>query len=130
MKNAAAVLQRLVEALGAHDVDAAVSCWHTDVDVFHPLRPDRSYVGAAAFGRAVARSWAQTPPPAWELVSSGVVGDRIYLETLITRADGTATPCVSVLEVEEGKIRRGRIYTDVVVRDGVSMDSFVDRMNT
>jgi hypothetical protein len=38
-------------------------------------------------------------------------------------------PCVSVFEVEDGQIRRARVYTDVPRHDGVSMDSWVEEMN-
>jgi hypothetical protein len=48
---------------------------------------------------------------------------------LTYHADGSIVPCVSVLEVEDGKIRRARVYTDHPMRDGLSMDGWVHDMN-
>jgi hypothetical protein len=39
-------------------------------------------------------------------------------------ADGTLVPCMNIFEVEDGKIRRGRVYTDRPTRDGMSIDAF------
>jgi hypothetical protein len=77
----------------------------------------------------MARIWEKSPAGREEVVSSGVVGNRIYLETLTHHADGSIVPCVSVLEVEDGKIRRARVYTDRPKRDGLSMDGWVREMN-
>jgi hypothetical protein len=38
-------------------------------------------------------------------------------------------PCVTIMEVEDGKIRRARVYTDRPVADGLSMDGWVHEMN-
>jgi len=64
-------------------------------------------------------------PLAFEVVSKAVAGNRIYLEALVEHADGTMIPNMNILEVENGKIRRGRVYTDRPTRDGVSINAFV-----
>ena len=38
-------------------------------------------------------------------------------------------PNMNILEVENGRIRRARVYTDTPVRDGVDMDRFVEDLN-
>jgi hypothetical protein len=129
MDDAAAVHKQLVRGLTTKDLDAAVSCWHPDVDVVHLLRPDRSWHGADTYRRVQAHIWDSCPTCREEVVSSGVVGNLIYLETLTYHADGSAIPCVSILEVEGGQIRRGRIYTDRPAPDGLSMDGWVHDMN-
>ena len=129
MDDAAAVLQRWERAQQERDLEALVSCWHPDVDTVHLLRPDRSWRGSDTYRSAMARIWEKSPAGREEVVSSGVVGNRIYLETLTYHADGSIVPCVSVLEVEDGKIRRARVYTDRPMRDGLSMDGWVHDMN-
>jgi hypothetical protein len=62
-------------------------------------------------------------------VSSAVVGNVIYLETVTYHADGSVIPCFSILEVEDGQIRRARIYTDRPAHDGLTMDGWVEEMN-
>lgn len=129
MNDANAVLQRYLKAQEDRDLDALVSCWHTDVEVVHPLRPDRSWRGSDTYRRQWARIWEGNPTSRFEVVSTAVVGNRIYLETSIEHADGTMVPNMNILEVEDGKIRRGRAYTDKPVRDGVDMDGFVRDLN-
>jgi hypothetical protein len=129
MDDAAAVLDRYLKAQRDKDLDALVSCWHPEVEVTHPLRPDRSWSGADVYRRQWDRIWQENPRSRFEVVSSGVVGNRIYLEALVEHADGTMVPNMNIMEVEGGQIRRARVYTDQVVRDGVDMDDFVRALN-
>jgi hypothetical protein len=39
--------------------------------------------------------------------------------------DGTIIPSVNGFEVEDGRVRRARVYTDVPARDGVGIDAFI-----
>jgi ketosteroid isomerase-like protein len=127
--DASAVLRRYLKAQEDKDLEALVSCWHPGVETVHPLRPDRSWQGVDTYRRAWARIWDNNPRSRFELVSSGVVGNRIYLEALVEHADGTMVPNMNILEVEDGKIRRARVYTDVPQRDGINMDTFVQGLN-
>ncbi len=127
--DAAAVLRRYLQAQTDKDLDALVSCWDPDVEVVHPLRPDRSWSGIDTYRRQWARIWEGNPDHTFELVSAAVVDNRIYLEALVEHADGTMVPNMNILEVEHGRIRRGRVYTDAPLRDGVDMDRFVLELN-
>ncbi len=122
--DAEAVLRRYLKAQEDKDIDALVSCWAPDVEVVHPMRPDRNWRGVDTYRHVWERIWADNPASRFEIVSSGVVGNRIYLEALVEHADGTMVPNMNVLEVEGGRIRRGRVYTDRPVRDGVGIERF------
>jgi ketosteroid isomerase-like protein len=129
MDDAAAVLSRYFDAQRDKDLESLVSCWHPDIEAVHPLRPDRSWKGLETYRRAWARIWESNPNSRFEVLSSEVVGNRIYLEALVEHADGTMVPNLNILEVQDGKIRRARVYTDVPVRDGLDMDGFVEDLN-
>jgi ketosteroid isomerase-like protein len=129
MDDAAPVLDKYLKAQREKDLDALVSCWHPRVEVTHPLRPDRSWSGADLYRRQWDRIWQENPHSRFEVVSSGVIGNRIYLEALVEHADGTMVPNMNIMEVEDGQIRRARVYTDKVVHDGVDMDGFVRALN-
>lgn len=129
MDDAAAVLERYLKAQADKDLDALVSCWDADIEAVHPLRPDRSWSGRDTYRRAWARIWGHNPASRFEVVSTAVVGDRIYLEALVEHSDGTMVPNMNILEVENGVIRRARVYTDIPTRDGLSMDGFVEDLN-
>ena len=57
--------------------------------------------------------------------------DRVDNIDTMHRADlfREANELKAWVEVEDGKIRRGRVYTDVPAHDGVDMDDFVRRLN-
>jgi ketosteroid isomerase-like protein len=127
--DATAVLRRYLKAQQDKDLDALVSCWHPDIEVTHPMRPDRNWSGLDTYRRAWARIWEVNPRSRFEVISTAVSENRIYLEALVEHADGTMMPNMNILEVEDGKIRRGRVYTDRPMRDGVDMDNFVQELN-
>ena len=128
MDDAEAVLARFVKGQQEMDLDLLVSCWHEDCEVTHPLRPARSWRGAETFRQVTARIWANKPDRHWSLVASAVVGDTIFLETVTEHAEGV-TPLMGIMEVEDGKIRRGRMYTDNPINDGASMTEWVSDLN-
>ncbi len=127
--DAGAVLRRYLRAQEDKDLEALVSCWDDDVEVTHPMRPDLSWRGLETYRRSWARIWETNPHSRFEVVSSAVAGNRIYLEALVEHADGVMVPNMNVLEVENGKIRRGRVYTGRPTSDGVTMDDFVRDLN-
>ena len=129
MDDATAVLQRYLDAQQNKDLDALVACWDPDIEAIHPLRPDRSWSGIDTYRRAWARIWEAKPDSRFEVVSAAVVDDRIYLEALVEHSDGTMVPNLNILDVEHGRIRRARVYTDTPERDGVDMDHFVENLN-
>jgi hypothetical protein len=66
-----------VKAQEEKDLDALVSCWHPDVDTVHLLRPERSWHGTEIYRSVMARIWESNPTNREEIVSAGVVGNRI-----------------------------------------------------
>jgi ketosteroid isomerase-like protein len=122
--DAATVLERYLKAQREKDLDALCSCWDENVEVVHPMRPDRNWHGLDTYRRQWNRIWSEVPNSRFELVSTAVSAYRIYLEALTESLDGTMVPHMNVLEVENGKIRRGRVYTDKPRHDGLSIEDF------
>jgi hypothetical protein len=128
-EDAVAVLARLEQAMRAKDIDATMACWHPDVEARHMLRPDRSWHGAETYRELQSRIWDANPSNRDEIVSSGAAGNLIFFETVTHHTDGSAIPCITIMEIEGGRIRRARVYTDVPRHDGMSMDNWVEDMN-
>lgn len=126
---AEALLARYLQAQADHDLDALVSCWHPDVEIVHPMRPDRNWSGLDTYRRQWALIWQRRPDSRFEVISADVIGNRVYLEALTEMSDGTMIPHMNVLEVKDGKIYRGRVYTDKPQRDGVSISGYADDIN-
>lgn len=129
MSQAEEVLERYLAAQRDKDLDALVGCWHPEVEVVHPMRPDRNWSGLDTYRRSWTLIWKLTPDSRFEVVSSAVVGDTIYLEALTEMSDGTMIPHMNVLEVKDGKIYRGRVYTDKPRHDGVDIDGYAHAVN-
>jgi hypothetical protein len=129
MSEAEDVLRKYLKAQEDKDLESLVSCWADDIEAFHPLRPDRSWRGIDTYRRAWTRIYETQPNGRFDVLSADVVGNRIYLDILMEHGDGTMIPCMNIMEVENGKIRRVRVYTDVPTSDGQSMDNFVDELN-
>jgi ketosteroid isomerase-like protein len=129
MSEAEALLQRYLKAQDEKNLDALVSCWHPDVRIEHPMRPDRNWSGLDTYRRQWKLIWELTPQSRFEVVSAAVVGSTVYLEALTEMSDGTMVPHMNVLEIKDGKIWRGRVYTDKPRRDGASIGDFADEVN-
>jgi ketosteroid isomerase-like protein len=127
--DAEAVLQRYLKAQEEKDLDGLVSCWHPDVEVVHPMRPDRNWRGLETYRRQWALIWQRRPESRFEVVTADVIGDRIYLEARTEMSDGTMIPHMNILEIEEGRIRRARVYTDKPTRDGMTIDGYAQAIN-
>jgi limonene-1,2-epoxide hydrolase len=129
MTQAEALLDRYLQAQRDKDLDALVSCWHPAVEIVHPMRPDRNWSGLDTYRRQWALIWERTPDSRFEVISTATVGDRVYLEALTEMSDGTMVPHMNVFEIEDGRIRRGRVYTDKPRRDGVDIEGYAHEVN-
>lgn len=125
MNDTEALFERYLEAQRNKDLDGLEALWHSDGRGIHPLRPDRGWHGAATNRRLWAAMWEGNPDGRFEVVASAVTPERIFLEARIELPDGTLVPSVTVFEVEDGKFRECRVYTDIPKHDGVRIDDFI-----
>jgi ketosteroid isomerase-like protein len=120
-----ALFEKYLAASQNRDIDAMAACWHDDAEGIHPLRPDRGWHGIDGFRRVWTRMWENNPTGRYEVISAATTEGRFYIEAVIELPDGTAIPSVNIFEVDSGKIRQVRVYTDVPSRDGVAIDDFI-----
>lgn len=113
-----AVIDRLVAATNAHDLDALVACFADDYRLEMPLHPARDFVGPAQ----VRRNWEQifaAVPDIEVTVSRQVVdGDTVWTEWEMrgTRPDRSLHLMrgVIIFGTDGSVIRWGRFYLDPV----------------
>lgn len=125
MCSTTALFEKYLNASKSKDIETMASCWHDDCAGIHPLRPDRGWQGIDGFRRVWSRMWDSNPEARYEVISTALTDDHFYIEASIELPDGTMIPSVNVFEVEDGKIRRVRVYTDLPARDGVAIDDFI-----
>ncbi len=119
------VVERLRAAIDAHDLDALVGCFASDVDSRQPCHPARDFRGAAQ----VRANWSQilggVPDLRATLVRSTAAGDAIWCEWdwAGTRRDGQpfAMRGVTILTIAHDRIAAVRFFMEPVEQGGVDV---------
>ena len=124
------VMNRLLVALNAHDLDAFVECFTSDYRSEQPAHPSRAFEG----GEKVRENWtnvfAGVPDFQAELLTSATTEESVEIAEWRWRGtytDGTpfAMQGVTVMGIEDQHIAWGRLYMDVVEQDGGDIDAMV-----
>jgi ketosteroid isomerase-like protein len=127
------VVERFVEAINGHDLEAIVGCFAPDYHDIEPAHPTRQITG----GRAeVRKNWGTVidsiPDFRTEVERVAVEGDTAWIEHdwSGTRADGTRLHLrgVNIFGIRDGQFTWGRIYMEAVEHDGIDLEERVRRM--
>ena len=126
----AEIMDRLLAAMNAHDLDALVACFASDYDSQQPAHPARSFRG----NEQVRTNWqgvfAGVPNFNAELLMSAVTGDGVEVGEWRwqgTHTDGAsfAMRGVIVAGVQHGRITWGRLYMEPVEEGGADINEMV-----
>jgi ketosteroid isomerase-like protein len=125
------VIDRLLIATNAHDVDAIAACFADDYALESPLHPARSFRGR----EQVKKNWTQilggVPELKARIVARAIDGDTIWTEWEMggARRDGARQLMrgVFVFAVDEsrGLIRSGRMFLEPVDASADDMDAAI-----
>jgi ketosteroid isomerase-like protein len=126
-------VERFVQAVNNHDLEAIVSCFAPDYHDIEPAHPARQITGGDA---EVRKNWGtvlESIPDFRAVVEKVAVdGDTAWIEHdwSGTRADGTRLHLrgVNIFGVREGQFAWGRIYMESVEEDGIDIEERVRRM--
>ncbi|MBI4261407.1 MAG: nuclear transport factor 2 family protein [Actinobacteria bacterium] len=125
------LVERWTDAMTRHDREAAVACFHPDYEDVAPARLGEEVRGVDEVRRNFRRLLETFPDLRAEVLSTAGAGDELWMEWRMsgTRPDGSAMAFVGVniFDLEDGLLRRGRIYTDLV-RDSGTVEAQVGRM--
>ena len=130
--DAAAIIDELVRATNAHDLDALVACFHEDYVNETPAHPRRGFRGNAQ----VRSNWAQILGSVADLRAEVprrvTVGNTAWTEWDIsgTRGDGAtfAMRGVVIFGVRDGKIGSARFYLEPVEESSGEVNAAVRRL--
>ena len=125
------LVERLVHATNAHDLDAIVACFASDYVNETPVHPERGFHGA----EQVRRNWAQilggVPDITARVLALVVDGNAVWSEWEMvgTRRDGAPHLMrgVIIFEVGDALIRAARFYLEPVDPDSGTVGEFVAR---
>jgi ketosteroid isomerase-like protein len=124
-----AIVERIVTAQNAGDVDAMVACFAPDYQSTQPLHPARAFTG----NEQVRKNWTALlggmPDFNAELLRSAVSGDTVWAEFRWTATKPDGSPfeeaIVIIFGTRDDKVAWARLYGDEVEREGADINSSV-----
>jgi ketosteroid isomerase-like protein len=123
----AEVLDRLVTAVNAHDLDGLVDCFAQDYALTDPVHPARSFAGSEQVRRNWGTMFEAVPDVRLDVQSRAVTDGGFWLEAAQVghRRDGGHLEMRTVLiaEVVLGRIARARMYAAPVEHGGPGIDA-------
>src|SRR6478672_4594289 len=132
MTSSSDVVDRLCDAVNAHDLDALATCFASDYRNETPVHPARGFVGRAQ----VRRNWEQlfggVPDLRGSVTASAVTPDGVWTEWEMrgTRRDGVTHLMrgVVIFAVTAAEITAARFYLEPVDVDTGGVDAAIDRL--
>lgn len=123
-----AVVERLLEAINARDLEAMVACFADDYVNEWPAHPQRGFRGSEQVRRNWSQIFAGVPDLRARLPRMVVDGDTVWAEWDLsgTRRDGAAHLMrgVSIFGVDEGRLAWVRFYLEPVEETSGDVDTF------
>ncbi len=123
----AQVLDQLVTAVNAHDIDGLLDCFAQDYALTDPVHPARSFDGSVQVRRNWTTMFAAVPDVRLDEQHRAVTDTGFWLEAaqVGSRRDGLRLEMqtVFIAEVARGRIARARMYAAPVERGGPSIDA-------
>lgn len=127
------VIDRLVAAMNAHDLDAAAGFFHEDYRSEQPAHPGRSFTGRAQMRANWEAMFAGVPDFHAEIRQSVQDGNTTWAEWRWsgTRSDGQpfAMRGVTLFEITGGQIVAGRLYMEEAERDVAGIEQAVEHLS-
>ena len=127
------VIERLVVAMNAHDLDAAAGLIHEDYRSEQPTHPSRAFVGRAQMRANWEAMFAGIPNFHAEILRSVHDGDTTWSEWCWagTRSDGQTFEVrgVTLFEIIDDHIVAGRLYMEDVERDAAGIEQAVETLS-
>ncbi len=126
---AVGVIERLVQAINDHDLEALVACFDDNYVNETPAHPQRGFHG----NEQVRRNWTQilaaVPELRARVLRRAVDGDTVWTEWGMsgTRRDGAPFQMagVAIFRVGDAKIASTRFYLEPVEQTGGDVDAAV-----
>jgi ketosteroid isomerase-like protein len=124
------VTERLLAAMNAHDLDAFVACFALDYRSEQPAHPGRAFEGSDKVRENWTSVFAGVPDFNAELLLCATTDDGVEIGEWRwrgTHTDGSpfAMQGVTVMAIEAEQIAWGRLYMEVIERDGADIDQMV-----
>ncbi len=112
------VVERLLQAVNAHDPEAMAACFAPDFQSEQPLHPERAFRGPEGVRRNWTAMFAATPDLRVETLRWSETGNTVWAEMHFwgTQADGSPFELrgTTIQAIEAGRIAWARLSMDPV----------------
>jgi limonene-1,2-epoxide hydrolase len=126
------VIDRLVAATNAHDLDAVVACFAPEYLNETPAHPPRGFRGREQVRRNWTTIFTAVPDIAAQVIATAIDGERVWTEWEMTgtRSDGIPHAMVGVIifGVTHDRIVSARFYLEPVESTSGDVNVNVDRL--
>ena len=131
-RDPAAVVERLLKAVNAHNLEAMVACFTRDYVNVTPAHPQRGFGGS----QQVRRNWTQlfegVPDLRAQILGTAAEGDRVWTEWDISGTGGDGAPFamrgVVIFGIGGGLITSARFYLEPVEETSGDVDAHTARV--
>ena len=126
----AEMMNRLLSAMNAHDLDAFVACFAPDYESQQPAHPGRAFRGSDQVRKNWAGVFDGVPDFTAELVVSAVIDENVEVGEWRwrgTHTDGArfGMEGVIVTGIQHNQIAWGRLYMEPIEQGGADIDQMV-----
>ena len=126
----AEIMDRLLAAMNAHDLDAFVACFAPEYESLQPAHPSRSFRGSDQVRKNWEGVFAGVPDFSAELVMSALTDDGVEVGEWHwqgTHTDGSpfAMRGVILAGIQHNRIAWGRLYMEPVESGGDTIEEMV-----
>ena len=132
---ARAVIDRLLKATNAHDLDALVGCFAPDYVNQTPVHPDRGFTGSEQVRRNWTQIFAAVPDLVAEVTALAEVtapaqdSGHVWTEWQMSGSRGDGTPHlmrgVIIFTVERDQVNAARFYLEPVETSSGNVDAAI-----
>jgi ketosteroid isomerase-like protein len=127
-----AVVERLRDAMNAHDIEAFLDCFLEDYESEQPVHPERAFSGREQVRENWSAVFAGVPDFSARLVSATAAGDTVWSEWRWqgTQAGGAPLDMAGVIVcgLREGRMAWARLYVEPVEHADGGIEAAVRRM--
>lgn len=127
-----AVIQRWIQAMNSHDLEAAVSCFHADYVDETPVHPSHTFRGQTQVRENFSTLFDSVKDLQAEVLRSVVDKGTVWIEWTLrgTRTDNSQLHMagVNLFGISNNQIIWGRIYTEPVSDEMESIETRLREM--
>jgi hypothetical protein len=126
------LLEKLTNAFNSRDIESLIACFDESYLSEQPVHPDRRFQGRDRVRKNWASNFTEMPDFSARVLRHAIINDSLWTEWEWqgTRKDKSRLLMrgVTIMGVEAGKIKWGRLYVEPVEMNGKGIEAAVEEV--